>query len=126
MEFRSRRLAKLEAAHIGRNADYLKPHRLLVRVSISKRDSLTDGALTGKHCLREFLVDDHHKRRILSVALGVSAALDQRNTHRAKVIRADHAIIRARPLVGSRHRTSLNAEPGGWPFVQRQRIDDAD
>ena len=48
---------------------------------------LADGVAARPEALRELLFNDHHLRGVEGVVLGEIAAFDQRDLHRAEVVR---------------------------------------
>src|SRR6185369_750376 len=89
INLRLRLFAKLEAANVRDHTDDLKPDWLPVLVSASERNALSDRIFVRKYLARRLLIDNHHVGGGVVIAIGVSAALDEGNAHRAKIIRTD-------------------------------------
>jgi hypothetical protein len=97
--------------------DDLPPDRLLVIVNISESNPFSNRVFVWKNVLREFLVDDHHAWTVFTIAIRVSATLQDGDTHRAEVIRTYYAIIHTRPLVGCGNGTAFHTKSRRWSFV---------
>src|SRR4030095_1167942 len=76
-------------------ADDFQPRVLLA----AQTQPLAEWVLIRPVTARHRLVDDEHARRVLVVALGEGAALDNRRIHRLEVIVADDAVKDIEALV---------------------------
>ena len=93
---------------------------------VAEADSLPERVFVREITHGERLINHRHARGVSEVAVVKAAPLDHGNVHRAKIIRANTAIVSARPFVDGQRRAALNSETGLRAFIQRQRIDRAD
>ena len=69
-------------------------------LEVGHPDSFADRILAGPHRPRERLIDDGDRRRLQIVAVGEIASLQQRNLHRAEVVRRHDVLTRPRLRAG--------------------------
>lgn len=104
------------------DADDLTPERS--PIPAVKRDSLADRILVRPIFARQRLVDDHHRRRVATVAVCENAPTLNLNLEGVEIIASDNARPGAELLAGISRRASFNAEADSFiPFAQRQRVD---
>src|SRR5262249_8979992 len=73
-------------------------------------DALADWILIRPIFLRERLVDDDNRKRILRVGFRKKSSSQQRNAHHREIIGADHMRVAVRAWLAGRHLQPLNCE----------------
>src|SRR5215468_7973280 len=101
------------------------PGKFIVRAAYV--DTLADWVFSRKVEAGQLFVDDRYRGLLGPVLFGEGPALDQRNTHSPKVVRAYYPVIRASIILGWRKRTTLDGEPPVQIIAaERQVIDYTD
>src|SRR4029453_2552077 len=110
IQFRHWLLAKFQTANICNDTNDFEPINLIA-FGAAKCDSLTYRVLTWKVLFGQNLVNDHYLLRRRIVAICKSTSLQNRDTHRSKIIGCDIAIIGYRPLIRCGDWPPFNSEP---------------
>src|SRR5256885_1276939 len=96
-------------SHITRDSNNCEPR--LLGVVMAQLDPFADRVFIGPEPARHRLIDDDHSRALGGALVVELASLAQRNSHSPKIIRASHAVSRARLMLRAGIGPPFDGEP---------------